>query len=1310
MPPTPVQWRARQSVASTPEIERHSETIQLANGNILVVFTSFNQSGAGSPAGPDILGRIYDVSGSLLVDTFRLNVSRSVGDEQTPTVTALSNGGFIVGYADYRISGGFPLLTRDQAIHYDVFDANAAWQRGGAIVAPTSGPLTADYVRAPKIVAVSDTSAQMIWTDGEDIFRRFVNPTTGSLGTTGKWLDLNLGGDAIGVKNFDATVLTNGTYALVYALTLDGLNDAIGFQIRTALGSLVSANTYANSTNAENYGAKIAALTNGKFVISWTTDNTGGTNTGIRAQVINPDGSFHTGVLIPPTNVAGNQVHSEVAALDNGEFVVFWFDDPNKDLVGQRFSANGVKVGTEFIILNFNSTNISDISATRLEDGRFAISYSPEYSAAGGGRNVEYAIWDPRDMPNTADPAGNVIGTIFSDSITLSANTQFINGHDGNDTITVGAAALDATTTGLRMVGGTGTDRLTIAGDAGTNVWDFIGKQAFINSFEQLHFNNVGGAGVANRTAILSSQNMASVTSVRFQNALQKTETLEIRLNGNNTVDYSGVTITGFGTLFQNDAIRIIGNNTLESITGTSVSDYIFGAGGNDTLSGFSGDDTLEGGSGADVLNGGGGFDLASYASSNAAVHVSLGAGTALGGHAAGDTFNSIEGLIGSVHADTLVGNMDANLLRGGDGDDFLNGGSGSDTLLGEDGNDILTVQIGTFGTGNILDGGTDTDRLRILNLSPAGFVDLRGETLRSIEEVQFSSNSNRVTTVEFLANQFGGNGLSNTLHVIGQNSIGANDKLIVYLGAVAQSFDMSGWTFSSWNTNPNNIDTIEVYGSTLGDTLIGSSQNDLLDGFWGNDTLMGGAGADTLNGGLGYDEARYTNATSGVALSLAAGFGTIGDANGDVFDRIEAVRGSLFNDTIEGDDGGNILNGDDGADILRGLEGDDTLRGAQGNDTLIGGAGADELNGGSGIDEASYETAPDAVALSLITGGTLGDALGDTFISIESVRGSNFNDTIIGNGAANTLNGLDGHDRIDGGNGDDILRGSVGNDTLIGGAGADNLNGGSGIDEASYETAGSSIALSLVSGGTLGDALGDTFFSIENVRGSNFDDTIIGDGLDNILNGLDGHDRIEGGGGNDTLRGSVGNDTLIGGAGADELNGGSGIDEVSYADAPGVIALSLITGGTLGHALGDTFISIENVRGSNNNDTIIGNGANNILNGLDGDDRLDGGNGDDILRGSVGLDTLIGGAGNDTLNGGSGADVFVFANGFGNDVVESFQNGQDRFDFSLHSATSLAQLTVTNTAGNAVIADGSGNSITVLGAAGLIDASDFIF
>ncbi|MFN4059017.1 MAG: calcium-binding protein [Roseinatronobacter sp.] len=146
------------------------------------------------------------------------------------------------------------------------------------------------------------------------------------------------------------------------------------------------------------------------------------------------------------------------------------------------------------------------------------------------------------------------------------------------------------------------------------------------------------------------------------------------------------------------------------------------------------------------------------------------------------------------------------------------------------------------------------------------------------------------------------------------------------------------------------------------------------------------------------------------------------------------------------------------------------------------------------------------------------------------------------------------------------------------------------------------------------------------------------------------------------------GRDLMFGGAGNDLLNGGSEIDTLY---------------------------------GGSGNDTLIG---------ASGNDFLDGGTGDDVLEGGSGADTLIGGAGNDTLTGGSGADVFVFANGFGNDVVTDFQSGIDRFDFRAHSASSFAQLIVTNAGGNATISDGLGNTILVQGAAGLIDAGDFIF
>jgi Ca2+-binding RTX toxin-like protein len=69
----------------------------------------------------------------------------------------------------------------------------------------------------------------------------------------------------------------------------------------------------------------------------------------------------------------------------------------------------------------------------------------------------------------------------------------------------------------------------------------------------------------------------------------------------------------------------------------TSANLVLIGNSGNDTLHGSFLDDTLEGRLGADNLFGGDGNDTASYASSSAAVTVSLATGVGSGGDATGD-------------------------------------------------------------------------------------------------------------------------------------------------------------------------------------------------------------------------------------------------------------------------------------------------------------------------------------------------------------------------------------------------------------------------------------------------------------------------------------------------------------------------------------------------------------------------------------------------------------------------------------------------------------------------------------------------
>ncbi len=149
------------------------------------------------------------------------------------------------------------------------------------------------------------------------------------------------------------------------------------------------------------------------------------------------------------------------------------------------------------------------------------------------------------------------------------------------------------------------------------------------------------------------------------------------------------------------------------------------------------------------------------------------------------------------------------------------------------------------------------------------------------------------------------------------------------------------------------------------------------------------------------------------------------------------------------------------------------------------------------------------------------------------------------------------------------------------------------------------------------------TLVHIEDLIGSNFNDTLIGDGGGNRLDGGAGNDLLYGGNGNDFLSGGAGDDTLVGGAGTDALDGGSGSNTASYVDAASGVTVDLgYSGQNTGGGGYDNLVDIQNLTGSNYDDTLIGNGDGNALKGLDGNDLLLGGNGNDALDGGNGFDT----------------------------------------------------------------------------------------
>jgi Ca2+-binding RTX toxin-like protein len=452
-----------------------------------------------------------------------------------------------------------------------------------------------------------------------------------------------------------------------------------------------------------------------------------------------------------------------------------------------------------------------------------------------------------------------------------------------------------------------------------------------------------------------------------------------------------------------------------------------------------------------------------------------------------------------------------------------------------------------------------------------------------------------------------------------------------------------------------NAVSSYRNFGLEAGDILLGTSSNeglygyggdDLIEGYGGNDTLqglqgddilIGGDGADTLEGGLGDDNLE-------------------GGADPDW------LYGNQGEDELDGGADNDKLYGENDNDILRGEDGEDQLYGGYGDDILEGGSGSDYIDGEEGIDTVSYAGFGAAVTinLALINNQNIGSEV-ETIKNVENATGSAYADILKGNFSAN------------------ILQGGGGDDTLVGGADNDTLDGGSGTDTADYSSDAAGVIVDL-SDGTASDGLGDTdtLISIENVKGSAYNDILTGNSAANVITGNAGDDIIEGGTDNDTLNGGSGSnlltdesgdetyvysggvDTIIDSGGTDVIQIGAGVTlaDLTFRKQGNYAVIGVAGSGEIriDQYFTDPANRIETVLFADNSTldlstvsfpTIIsGSNANNVLNGTSGYDIIYGQGGFDVLRGYAGDDVLYGGNDGDELRGGEGADALYGENG----------------------------------------------------------------
>jgi Ca2+-binding RTX toxin-like protein len=590
-------------------------------------------------------------------------------------------------------------------------------------------------------------------------------------------------------------------------------------------------------------------------------------------------------------------------------------------------------------------------------------------------------------------------------------------------------------------------------------------------------------------------------------------------------------------------------------------------------------------------------------------------------GHDVGDWSDSSSNTLhGGAGDDTIAGQAGNDSLFGDTGNDTLIGGSGNDALDGGDGSDFasyggaaaaVTVDLGNTGAQNTHGAGTDT-LTSIENVFGSAFSDTfigsAGDNIfngsAGTDVVSYATAAGAVTV--------------NLLIGGPQNTVSAGiDSFISIENLIGSAFN---------DTMSGNGGNNTLQGAAGGDILSGSGGNDTLNGGAGGDTLDGGAGNDTLNGGADFDYVTYLTSPSAVIVDL--GNSLAQNTGGGGVDRLlgdEGLIGSTFNDILLGNADGNVLQGDTGNDTISGRDGGDIVQGGLGNDSLHGDAGGDIVQGGDGDDSVYGDDGDDIVQGDAGNDNLFGGAGNDIaqgFDGDDNVFGDDGADIVTGDAGNDNVLGGAGNDIVEGGDGSDVLQGGAGDDQLEGDAGNDFLDGGDGLDTAYYGGAAGAVVVSLAIVDQFQTTGGDGFDSLtsmENLTGSQFDDTLTGNSGANVLMGNNGNDTLDGAGGNDTA---------------------------SYASAASAVTVGLIAGAQdTGGAGIDTLISIENLIGSNSADTLTGNsGAN----------RLEGGYGNDALNGGSGNDTMVGGFGDDTFTVKDAGDVVIEGVGEGTDTVRS--------------------------------------------------------
>lgn len=298
----------------TVNAQEESSIAALADGGFVVSWTSYDQDGSFL----DIYGQRYDASGGIQGGEFLIN-THPTGWQTYSSVTGLISGGFVVTWVSLGQDGS------GDGVYGQRFNASGVAQGGEFLI----NTFTSGDQFEPSIAALGDGGFIVTWTSW--------GPDSSGRGIFG--------------QRFDA----NGV----------------------ALGSEFQVNTF---TVNPQHGPSVTGLVDGGFVVSWTSEGQDGSDQSIYGQRFNASGIAEGSEFRVNTYAAIAQNESSITALTDGGFVVSWTsvdqDGSGYGIFGQRFDASGIAQGDEFQVNTYTASGQFDSAITALAGGRFVVTWT----------------------------------------------------------------------------------------------------------------------------------------------------------------------------------------------------------------------------------------------------------------------------------------------------------------------------------------------------------------------------------------------------------------------------------------------------------------------------------------------------------------------------------------------------------------------------------------------------------------------------------------------------------------------------------------------------------------------------------------------------------------------------------------------------------------------------------------------------------------------------------------------------------------------------------------------------------------------